>query len=67
MDKETVNGFFDLGGDVLTGLAVVYTLFVAFYILMVVLTGRYWASVPHAPPQQPLRVIQPVTARVNAY
>ena len=68
VDKETVNGFFNLGGDIVTGLAVVYTIFVAFYILMVVLTGRLWASTPQAPPQQPLRAIQPMpVARVNAY
>ena len=67
VDKEKANGFFNLGGDIITGLAVVYTIFVAFYILMVVLTGKLWASTPQVPPQQPLRVIQPVTARVNAY
>ena len=66
VDKETVNGFFNLGGDIITGLAVVYTIFVVFYILMVVLTGKLWASTPQAPPQQPLRQIHPV-ARVNVY
>ena len=47
--------------DWLTVMAVVYTIFVVFYLIMVVLIYKYYDNVPDTPPQQPLRVIQPVT------
>ena len=53
---------FGIAQDVMTGMAVVYTIFVLLYIIMAILIYKYNDSVPEDPPQQPLRVIQPVTS-----
>ena len=60
-DNDVGKGFFDFAKDWITAWAVVYTIFVVFYIIMIVLTYKYYDNVPDTPPQQPLRVIQPVT------
>ena len=57
MDEAKAEGFFDFGRDVITTFAVIYTLFTIFYIVMVVLTGMYWNSVPDTQNSR----------RVNAY
>ena len=65
-DNPAIRKGFDMAQDWITALAVVYTIFLVFYVIMAILIYKYYDSVPEDPPQQPLRVIQPVT-RVDAY
>ena len=52
--------------DFYVAMAVTFTIILVLLIIMAILIYKYYDSVPEDPPQQPLRVIQPVT-RVDAY
>ena len=52
--------------DFYVAMAVTFTIILVLLIIMAILIYKYYDSVPRPPPQQPLRVIQPVTG-VNTY